>query len=1485
MARQVSNVDIITDTWEIVVLKTNELLNSLSTEVITANSTVALTGNTDFPRNAELIGAFSANTIAVTNGLRGGNTSVAANLVITSNVSITGESLNTAAAGYFTGPQSFSNAVTFSSGSLTSTSNTYINAANVTINSAAQTFKAGTVNAVAITNDGTTTAVTLAGNNFNVGSNVSITGTNHTIAGNVNFDAGTLIINGTSNIVNATSLGLSGILSVTGNGSVGGIFTTTGNTSLAGGLVNVTSTGTAVSGNVNFDAGTFVINATGNVVNAASLGVTGVTTLSGNTTISSNVTMNGIVTIANTSSTTGAATFSNTVGVTGATTLSNTLNVVGAANLQSSANVGGTLGVAGVATMAGNTSVGGALSVTGNTTVARLAAGNTTVTGTLTVTANTTANNIQVTNGTSSSNITPTSVSTNNVTTRTITANGTVGTTGQILISNGTGVYWGGVDFAQATFTTLGANTLTANTTTLGNTTINGWLNATSSAAVGGTMAVTGNSTFSDRITVTNLAQLSGGANTTTLVATSATVGNVAIGTNSLTVGNNSVNTSITSTAISTNGTLTVAGNTALSDRLSVAGIATMDQSLGVTGNTSVGGILTVSGATTMAALTASGTAALNGGLTTTTANATTSMAVGSNVTVTTSRITVGNASVNSFITATGIETDGTLTVLGNTGLSGNLSMGSTAGIIANGSIGTAGQVLTSNGSTVYWTTPVTGDITAVSAGNGMTGGGTAGDVTVSVLANNGIVANTTGVFVRANTGLVANATGVYVDPAANFVNTSGSFTITGARTMNANLTLGSVAALIANGSPGTAGQILYSNGTTAYWASVTQGLAAGSGLTSNATHYAVLANNGIVANASGTFVLANTGLFTNTSGVFVNASAITIGTLPSATLPNTSVTVGTYGSDTAIPVITVDSKGRITNVSTSSITAGVTTGGANTQLQFNDSGALGGSAGFTFNKSTNNVTIANTLTVGTATVNSTNYSGTANNATNLNGQPASYYSNASNLTDGTISYPRLPSGLVNTSASFTFTANQTFNANVVIAGGLVANSSRGTAGQVLTSNGTSAYWATPTVGDITSVVAGNGLTGGGTIGDVSLSVLANTGLFSNATGLYVNASAITIGTLPSATLPASGATAGSYGTGSLIPVITVDDKGRITDISTTVSTPGAAQPGGSNTQIQFNDSGSLGATAGFTFNKSTNNVTIANTLTVGTATVTSTNYSGTANNANNLGGQAPSYYLDAQNITGTLPYGRFPSNIVNTTSSFTFSASQTFNANVVIASGLVANSSRGTSGQVLTSNGTSVYWSDPGDITGVTVGNGLSGGGTSGDISIGLQTADGVFANATGLYVNASAISVGTLPYGRIPSNIVNTSSSFTFSADQTFSSNVVVSGALDVQGAEYNYATLTTTSTLQTTLATTAMRSATFMIEGVDSTGSKFQKTTINGIHNGASANHVEYGNINIGGDVAVFTVDYSGGAMRLRVTPLSTNSTVFKVVIIAT
>lgn len=65
----------------------------------------------------------------------------------------------------------------------------------------------------------------------------------------------------------------------------------------------------------------------------------------------------------------------------------------------------------------------------------------------------------------------------------------------------------------------------------------------------------------------------------------------------------------------------------------------------------------------------------------------------------------------------------------------------------------------------------------------------------------------------------------------------------------------------------------------------------------------------------------------------------------------------------------------------------------------------------------------------------------------------------------------------------------------------------------------------------------------------------------------------------------------------------------------------------GTNTQVQFNDSGVANGTAGFTFDKTTNTLSISNTITIGSGSLTSTNFSGTANNANNLGGVAASSY------------------------------------------------------------------------------------------------------------------------------------------------------------------------------------------------------------------------------------------------------------------
>lgn len=71
------------------------------------------------------------------------------------------------------------------------------------------------------------------------------------------------------------------------------------------------------------------------------------------------------------------------------------------------------------------------------------------------------------------------------------------------------------------------------------------------------------------------------------------------------------------------------------------------------------------------------------------------------------------------------------------------------SGVVANNSLGSAGQVLTTSSTGVYWSS-VAGTVTSVATGNGMTGGAITTTGTVSVLANTGIVANSTGTFVNA---------------------------------------------------------------------------------------------------------------------------------------------------------------------------------------------------------------------------------------------------------------------------------------------------------------------------------------------------------------------------------------------------------------------------------------------------------------------------------------------------------------------------------------------------------------------------------------------------------------------------------------------------------------------------------------------------------------------------------------------------------------
>lgn len=171
--------------------------------------------------------------------------------------------------------------------------------------------------------------------------------------------------------------------------------------------------------------------------------------------------------------------------------------------------------------------------------------------------------------------------------------------------------------------------------------------------------------------------------------------------------------------------------------------------------------------------------------------------------------------------------TDDTQTLTNKT-LSSSVISGT---LTANGSVGTAGQVLTSNASGVYWST--------VSGGGG--GGG----------ANLTLSSNGSTVSVNSDSGtdviiLAANST-------TAGVLTAEAQTIAGVKTFSSNVTIS--AAITANGSVGTSGQVLTSNATGVYWSTVSSGGGSNTfiGLTDVPSSYTGAANKLVAVSAGAT--------------------------------------------------------------------------------------------------------------------------------------------------------------------------------------------------------------------------------------------------------------------------------------------------------------------------------------------------------------------------------------------------------------------------------------------------------------------------------------------------------------------------------------------------------------------------------------------------------------------------------------------------------
>ena len=580
-----------------------------------------------------------------------------------------------------------------------------------------------------------------------------------------------------------------------------------------------------------------------------------------------------------------------------------------------------------------------------------------------------------------------------------------------------------------------------------------------------------------------------------------------------------------------------------------------------------------------------------------------------SGVTPTTSDIAAGELGLNladrRIFTSNGSAVFELGSNLTNVAVSGNVTIGSTgdvvftpgAGIFANGSVGTAGQVLHSNGSSVYWDTDDQG-VTSVATGVGLTGGPITTTGTVSVLANNGITANSTGLFVTQGTGAVVNSTGVHVNssfigtltannannfngqPASfytnasnittgtlpmaqlgsNVVNTTAAFTISGIHTHTANIHTGN--STVNTQQSNAIIVINNSNTATLNASSISFGNATVNSVYGLAT---VTINGATIANSTGANNAFNLGgvaaaSYVNTSGAY---------TISGIHTHTANIVMGnsTVNSQYSNSVILISNSTSTTTLGLADLRIGNTTTNV---IISNAVSTFGGNVVITGSANAANVTAA--LFTG-------NLTGTASNATNLNSQPGSFYTNATNLATGTVPTARLGSGTAN---STTFLGgDQTYKTAV------------------------------------TSVATGSGLTGGPITTTGTVSVLANNGITANATGLYVtqgtgavvNATGVHVNAAYIATLDSNNAT--NFGGLSLATVQSQISGNAATAYANAVANAAALYQ----------------TTAGLSANVATLN----------------------SNNATNLNGQAASFYTNATNLaTGTVPTARLGSGTAN---------------------------------------------------------------------------------------------------------------------------------------------------------------------------------------------------------------------------------------------
>jgi len=568
--------------------------------------------------------------------------------------------------------------------------------------------------------------------------------------------------------------------------------------------------------------------------------------------------------------------------------------------------------------------------------------------------------------------------------------------------------------------------------------------------------------------------------------------------------------------------------------------------------------------------------------------------------------------------------------------------------------------------------TPITIGNTSVQLGNTITtiNNVTLANVTITSGTSNVTNVNVTSINVTNLTASLANITTLNV--ASSYVTASnvataviGNLTLSNALTVpnggTGRVTLPVNNVLLGNGTgsltsvaPGNAGNVLTSIGGV--W--VSNAAVASGGGTGTVTNVSVVSANGFagtVANSTSnaaitlattflgmawsnaTGVLSNvavgTGLsFNNTTGTLIATGAVANAV---TSVGNTYPILSTGGTTPNISFVAAGTAGNVlTSIggvwTSNAVVAGSgTPGGGFTTVQYNNAGAFGGTANLTFDGTTLNVASVNVSTGNlTFTTTAQKIVGDFTNATVSN--RTNFVTSTANSTTGIYA---LPSGTATAASWQAANASDPTNASKV----LIATNGTTDVQLVSGVNGTGTYLplAFYNGGAGRFVVGTSGEFGIGPTATVSYGTAGQPFISSgvSAAPTYGTLGAVGGGT-GRATLPSGNVLLGN-GT-SAVAVVAPGTAGNVLTSIGGVWTSNAAvsggSPGGSDTQFQYNNTGSFAGAANLTTDGA--NVTIGSANTFRFANLTSTRYVGFRSNA-----------IVAANVTWTLPVSDGSSN------------------------------------------------------------------------------------------------------------------------------------------------------------------------------------------------------------------------------------------------